>query len=181
MSLRFLAMNSFAFSNSTSSGGHLRQAVLTTAVLSFFGILNFALFGFEFSLQWLPLLAVALWPKGASPIRSVIALLILGLVHDWLVFGIPGQWALIFILSFAAIRPYERIRSLTFGQAVLFWLISVAIGVAVFSISGRMIFDQWPNWNAMFRAILSATILFPLFWIFQQWVQVWLSKRMDGG
>lgn len=181
MMLRVSVMNRFAFTNTSNSAGHLRQAVLTTAILSFFGILNFALFGFEFSLQWLPLLAVALWPSGASPIRSIIALLILGLIHDWLVFGIPGQWALIFILSFAAIRPYERIRSLTFGQAILFWMISVSIGFAVFSITGRLIYDQWPNWVAMFRAILSATIIFPLFWIFQQWVQLWLSKRMDAG
>jgi len=174
-------MNSFAFSNTASSGGHLRQAILTTMVLSFFGILNFALFGFEFSLQWLPLLAVALWPKGASPIRSVIALLILGLIHDWLVFGIPGQWALIFILSFAAIRPFERIKSITLGQAVFSWIICIGVGVAVFSASGRLIYDQWPNWVALFRAILSASILFPFFWIFQQWIQLWLSKRMDAG
>lgn len=174
-------MNSFAYSNVSSSGGHLRQAVLTTALLSFFGILNFSLFSFDFSLQWLPLLAIALWPKGARPVRSVIAILILGLIHDWLVFGIPGQWALIFLLSFAAIRPFERLKSLTFGQAVYFWALSVGIGIAVFSFSGRMIYDQWPNWLAMFQAILSATILFPFFWLFQQWIQLWLSKRMEGG
>lgn len=173
-------MNNFSYSSTTSSGGHLRQAVLTTAMLSFLGVLNFSLFGFDFSLQWLPLLAVSLWPKGASPVRSVIAILILGLIHDWLVFGIPGQWALIFLLSFAAVRPFERLKSLTFGQAIIYWALSVAIGATVFALSGRMIYDQWPNWVAMFQAIVSATILLPFFWLFQQWVQVLLAKRMDG-
>jgi len=100
---------------------------------------------------------------------------------DWLVFGIPGQWALIFILSFAAIRPFERIKSITLGQAVFSWIICIGVGLAVFSVSGRLIYDQWPNWVALFRAILSASILFPFFWIFQQWIQLWLSKRMDAG
>jgi hypothetical protein len=166
--------------SSNSRPGHLWQAVLTVLILSVTGIISFTSFGFHISLQWLPLMAVALWPRTATPILSVIALLLLGLFQDWLGYGVPGQWAFLYLLLFLIIRPFERIKPLHFGQGMSLWLTSVVVGFLVLTLTGRLIYGVWPDWFRLIVPAVTATIIFPIFWLLRQNLQAWLLRREEA-
>jgi hypothetical protein len=143
-----------------SRSGHLRQGIILTLILTILGVINLNIAGWNLSLQWLPLIAIALWPRGASPIYSIIALSALGLFQDWVGAGVPGQWALIYLLSYAFTRPFERIKPLSFLFGFIIWLLSAGIAFVVISFSGRIIYSQWPNWIILLRLLLTATLAF---------------------
>ncbi len=173
-------MNAFASPSSGNAGGHLWQAFLTTLILSLFGIINFSAFGINVSLQWMPLLAVALWPRTAIPILSVVALLLLGLLQDWLGFGVPGQWAFLYLILFAFIRPFERLKPLHFGQGMSLWLMTLTVSLIILTVTGRLLYGVWPNWMRIVIPAITATLFFPIFWILRQNLQSWLIHREEA-
>jgi len=167
-------------SSSVASRGHIWQAVLTAFILSLLGIISFSAFGYQVSLQWLPLLAIALWPRNATPIVSVIAILLLGLFQDWLGYGVPGQWAFVYLLLFIIIRPFERLKPLHFGQASMLWLMSSIFTAVTLTLTGRLIYGVWPDFARLLAPAFTATVLFPIFWILRQNLQSWLMRREEA-
>ncbi len=167
-------------SASGAKRGHLFQASLTTAILSVLGIVSLTTFGFHLSFQWLPLLAIALWPRTAAPFFSVIALLLLGLFQDWLGFGVPGQWAFLYLLVFLVIRPFERIKPLDFGLGVGLWLTTVIVALIVLTLTGRLIYETWPDWGRLISPAIVATMVFPMFWVLRQNLQSWFLRREEA-
>jgi cell shape-determining protein MreD len=163
----------------SSRAGHLRQAIILSVILTFLGLINVTFFGWNISLSWLPLMAVALWPRAATPIYSIVALFLLGLLQDSGSFGVPGQWPLIYLLCYAFIRPFERLKSLNFLSGFLLWLLSAGIAFVVISFSGRIIYAEWPNWIILSRLALTTTLLFPLVWGGRRWLQILILRR-DG-
>lgn len=157
--------------------GHLRQAVVLVFVLTVLGVINISAFGWNLSLQWLPLVAVALWPRGAYPIYSIIALLILGVFQDWVSFGVPGQWALIYLLTYAFIRPFERIKTLNFGGGLVVWCIAMTVALVTIAFTGRVIYSDWPNWVVLFRMAGIASLFFPLIWYIRRGIQIFIHNR----
>lgn len=172
-------MNAFATSYAIGRG-HLWQASLSVFILSILGIVSFTAFGLNISLQWIPLMGVALWPRTATPIFSVIALLLLGLFQDWLGYGVPGQWAFLYLFLFLIIRPFERMKLLNFGKGISLWFTSVLVGLLVLTITGRLIYGVWPDWLRLIVPAATATIIFPVFWLLRKNLQTWLLRREEA-
>lgn len=171
---------SFLGSSSSLRQGQFIHAVISGLLLTLFGTLNVNVFNVNISLSWLPLLVIALWPHGAGPVRSVIAIFLLGLAQDWLHMGVPGQWALVYLLCILLYRPFERIRPLKFGHALRLWIGALVIAIVVFTVSGRIIYKEWPYWQALLQPALLATLAFPVFWILRNRMQSWFSRRAEA-
>ena len=170
----------FLGSQSGLRQGQFFQALFAALLLTLVGTLNVNIMKLNISLSWLPLLVIALWPHGAPPIRSVIAIFFLGLAQDWLHMGVPGQWALSYLLFIFLFRPFERLRPLTFGKGLRLWVGAITIAALVLTLSGRIIFKDWPYWGAILQPALLATLAFPLFWILRNRMQSWFSRREEA-
>lgn len=170
----------FMESRSSLRQGQFFQAVIAGLFLTLLGTLNINVFSVNISLSWLPLLVIALWPHGAPPIRSVIAIFLLGLAQDWLHMGVPGQWGLVYLLCAFLFRPFERIRPLKFGKALRLWIEALIIAALVLTVSGRIIYEEWPYWSALLQPALLATLAFPVVWILRNRMQSWFSRRAEA-
>jgi|GEM_PF-3405725 len=171
---------SFLGSSSGLRQGQFLQALVAGIVLTLLGTLNVNIFNFNVSLSWLPLLVIALWPHGAPPVRSVIAILLLGLAQDWLSMGVPGQWALVYLLCILFFRPFDRMMPLSFTHSLRLWIGALFIALVVLTLSGRIIFDDWPYWAALLQPALLATLAFPVIWILRNRMQSWFSRREEA-
>lgn len=170
----------FLGSSSSLRQGQFFQAVIAAFLLTIVGALNVNIMDLNISLSWLPLLVIALWPHGAPPVRSVIAVFLLGLIQDWLHMGVPGQWALVYLLCMFLFRPFERLKPLAFGKALRLWVGAMIISALVLTFSGRIIYNEWPYWRALLQPALLATLAFPLFWILRNRMQNWFSRREEA-
>lgn len=153
---------------------YLWQFILITLAFSVLGITTLSIMGFSVSLRWLPLIPVALWPRTAPAITSVIVLFFMGLFQDWIGYDVPGQWALIYLLCYVVLKPYERLRPLQFGQAYFNWAVAVFIAFTILTVSGRLIYGVWPDWNSLLRSIMWTSVLLPVFWMLRKFVQDWI-------
>jgi len=133
----------FASTTPMASRGYAWQGVLLLFILTVIGMLSINLFGRVVSFSLLPLIGVILWPRGASPRTSIIAMLVFGLLLDALTGGPLGLWALIYLAVFLVFRPHQRLKPLKFNAAfvqvlagLLFALI-LAFGLAWFANSHR--------------------------------------------
>lgn len=171
---------SFLGTNSGLRQGQFLQASFAGILLTLLGTLNVNILNFNVSLSWLPLLVIALWPHGAPPVRSVIAILLLGLAQDWLSMGVPGQWALVYLLCILFFRPFDRMKPLSFTHSLRLWIGALFIALLVLTISGRIIFNDWPYWAALLQPALLATLAFPVIWILRNRMQSWFSRREEA-
>jgi len=140
-------MSSLRLQSPKSVRSYLWQVILLIIIFTIIGIINFTVFDITISLRWLPLIPIALWPRTAPPIPSIITLFFLGLFQDWVGYDVPGQWALIYIICYAVFRPFQRIKTLEFVQALLLWLGSCLIAFVLLTVSGRLIYGVWPAWG----------------------------------
>jgi len=173
-------MNSLRMQSSKSVRSYLWQIILLVILFTIIGIVNFTILDVTVSLRWLPLIPIALWPRTAPPIPSIITLFFLGLFQDWVGYDVPGQWALVYIVFYAAFRPFERIRSLDFIQALLLWLGISLIAFTILTVSGRLIYGVWPSWGSFINQMGCASIVLPIFWFFRQTVWVWFLRKGES-
>jgi len=152
----------FASTTPMASRGYAWQGILVLSVLTIIGMLSMNIFGRVVSFSLLPLIGVILWPRGASPKTSIIAMLILGLLLDVLTGGPLGLWALVYLAVFMILRPHQRLKPLKFSGAfvqvlggILIALI-LAFGLAWFANSHR------PQIGLLGPPLLAALTFFPV-------------------
>ncbi|MGB6230469.1 MAG: hypothetical protein WBF53_10125 [Litorimonas sp.] len=148
-------------------------ALLVTGLVS---AVDIRLFGQSWPLTWLPFAVVALWPRNVGALPSALLLFAGGIWVDWTSWGAPGQWPLIFLLTYA-IMPSSRsdaMRGLAAGMGR--FVGSLFIGVPVLIATGWVVYDTWPDWGALARGLVVAVVILP----FAILLRDRLAGRMSG-
>ena len=152
----------YASPSAGRSRGHAWHGIVMMLLLTIIGVLSVNLFGRNVSFSLLPLLGVILWPRGSLPVASILAMLIFGLLLDFLTGGPLGLWALVYLILFALLRPHQRLKPHTFKTAFLQVLgglilaLVLAFGLAWFASGHR------PDIALMLAPLLAAIGFFPL-------------------
>ncbi|GLQ19309.1 hypothetical protein ACFFUB_12885 [Algimonas porphyrae] len=141
---------------------HLIPAMLVFLLSGLLTVLELRLFGQSWPLTWLPLAVVALWPRQVAMLPTALLFMLGGLWVDWTTLGAPGQWSLVFLIAYLLVSPgrSEGDRGLTVGMSR--FAATLAIGLPVFILTGRLVYGIWPDWAALGRGVCVATVLVPL-------------------
>jgi len=120
------------------------------------------MFGANFGFEFLPLIVLVIWPRDAHPIVSLIFVFAAGLFTDWGTGGIIGQWAVVFSIIWGFFRPELRSSPFSPISMIFVWLSVCLASSIVISLSGWFVFGIMPDFMALARQILLATLLLPI-------------------
>lgn len=134
-------------------------ALLLVGLLS---VIEVRLFGQSWPLTWMPFAIVALWPRQVGVWPSGLLLLLGGLWLDWTSWGAPGQWPLVFLLTYALIRPDIRGSARGFGAGMTRFALALLVGVPVLILTGWAVYEAWPDWGTLGRGLVMTTCLMPI-------------------
>lgn len=153
-------------------------ALLIAASLSIAGL---NMFGARIGFGFIPLLVLAIWPRRANTLFSLLLVFLAGLFTDWATGGITGQWALVFVLVWGFLRP--ELRSSPFALIGLFlvWLATCGLALVVLALSGYFVFGILPDFAALGRQMILATFLLPLFLLLRHGFAMRFSDSEDWG
>jgi hypothetical protein len=143
-------------------------ALLLTGLIS---VLDIRLFGQSWPLTWLPFAVVLLWPRQVGLWASGLLLLIGGLWLDWSSWGAPGQWPLVFLLTFLIVRPDIR-QGRGLGPGMSRFAAGLLVGVPVLVLTGWIVYESLPDWGTLGRGVAVAVIALPL--------MIFLRDRLAG-
>lgn len=140
----------------------LFPAALALLVTGLICAVDIRLFDQSWPLTWLPFVIVALWPRRVGTIQSGLLLLVGGLWVDWTTWGAPGQWPLVFLLTYAIIRPdiNGEARGLPAGMAR--FALALLVGLPVLILTGWVVYDSLPDWAVLGRGLAVAVIAMPM-------------------
>ena len=141
---------------------HLVPAALALGLAGLLSPVHLSLFGQSWPLTWLAFAVMALWPRQASPVPSALLLFAGGLWVDWATLGAPGQWALVFALTYAVVRPDQSEPMRGLGTSVWRVVMALLVGVPVFVLSGWFVYGAWPDGLALGRGLLVLLVTLPL-------------------
>ncbi|MGB3456797.1 MAG: hypothetical protein WBG08_01800 [Litorimonas sp.] len=150
-------------------------ALLVTGLIS---VVDIRLFGESWPLTWLPLVVVALWPRQVAVWPSGLLLLAGGLWVDWTSWGAPGQWPLVFLLTYALIRPDARSPSRGIATGALRFIAALCVGVPVLVLTGWVVYGAWPDWGTLARGVASVLVLLPLLILVRDGVARRMSEEL---
>ena len=148
-------------------------ALLATGLIC---AIDVRLFGQSWPLTWLPFAVVALWPRKVGVWPSGVLLLAGGLWVDWTTWGAPGQWPLVFLITYALIRPDIRGSARGLAEGLTRFNLALLVGVPVLALSGWAVYESWPDPGALGRGIVATLLLVPVM-IF---LRDGLAGRMGG-
>lgn len=134
-------------------------ALILSGALSIGGV---NMFGAYFGFSFVPLLVLTIWPRHANTGVSLIFVFLAGLFTDWGTGGIIGQWALVFLVIWGLLRP--ELRGLPFSPIGLLtaWIAICGLSFILLSVSGWFVFGVMPDFAALGRQAVSATLLLPV-------------------
>mgnify|MGYP001115335226 CR=1 FL=1 len=153
-------------------------ALLLAGALS---IISVNLFGQNASFAFLPLIVIAIWPRRASEIASVIAVFAAGIFTDWATGGVVGQWALVFILAWMVFRPELRDQPYAFFQTLIIWVMICGLAIVLLSASGWFIYKVAPDYLALGRQVLLATAVLPFILLLRRWLAYFTGDADEWG
>lgn len=138
------------------------QGAFFTLLLTLFGIQSLDLFGLNFTLIFVPIISIYLWPRSADPIYSYIGLFIVGIWFDFIKGGALGVFSLIFLVSFLIFRPHKRSKNppLTIAWAEFCIWMLVPFGLIV--VLDVFQSDLSANFGSLIRALIVAILVFPV-------------------
>ena len=140
----------------------LIPAAFTLLLAGLISAVDVRLFGQSWPLTWIPFAAVSLWPRRVGLWGSALLLFIGGLWVDWTTWGAPGQWPLVFLLTYALIRPDIRGSARGLASGMTRFTLALAVGLPVFVLTGWTIYESWPDWGSLGRGVVVAVILVPI-------------------
>lgn len=150
------------------------KAAIFAALALFFGgalsIISVNIAGQSISFAFIPLLVIAIWPRRASQIISVIFIFAAGLFTDWASGGVTGQWALVFLLVWMLLRPELRDNAYSISQFMLAWLAICGFAFGLLSVTGWFAYRVLPDYMAFSRQILLVTALLPPIFGLRHWL-----------
>lgn len=133
-------------------------------------ILSVRVLGLTAGFGFLPLTILAIWPRRASELASVILVFLAGIFTDWATGGVVGQWALTFTLVWMLFRPELREQPYAAVKLMLVWGLICGFAVLLLSISGWVVYRILPDPTSFALQILMATLLLPLVLLLRRWL-----------
>lgn len=139
------------------------------------------LFGVRVGFGFVPLLVLAIWPRRAHALISIVLVFSAGLFTDWATGGVVGQWALVFVLIWGFLRP--ELRGSPFAPIGLFliWLATCGLALVVLSMSGYFVFGILPDLAPLGHQMIFATLLLPLLLLLRRGLEMRFSDTEDWG
>lgn len=166
---------------SSTKPQRLIPLILALMIASIISFMSVKVSNQSVSLTWLPLLLIAMWPRYISPIWSVVLCLLFGLFVDWGSAGAPGQWALVYLSCYAFLRPEKRGEKLSILRAILNWLVVCFVAFVVFSVTGKIVYGEWPKLNYFAEQAGLATLLLPVAFMLRQSLRYFLTDPDERG
>lgn len=139
------------------------------------------MFGVRFGFGFAPLLVLAIWPRRANTLVSLSLVFMAGLFTDWATGGVIGQWALVFVLVWGFLRP--ELRGSPFAPIGLFfvWLATCGLALVILSMSGYFVFRVLPDFAALGRQMILASLLLPLVTLLRRGLAMRFNDSEDWG
>ena len=153
----------------------LVPTALALLLTGLFSVVEIPLFGQSWPLTWLPFAVVALWPRQVGVWPSGLLLLMGGLWVDWTSWGAPGQWPLVYLLTYALIRPDFRGDARGVAAGMSRFALSLLIGVPIFIATGWAVYESLPDWGTLGRGIVITTLLVPILIYFRDRIAARMS------
>jgi len=150
------------------------SALVLAGALSIGGI---HLFGAQFGFRFIPLLVLAIWPRKANTILSIIFVFFAGVFTDWAAGDVVGQQAFLFMLVWGFLRPELLNPTLSWSRSFLVWGGICCLAIFVTTLSGWFVYGIMPDFLAFGRQLVLATMLLPVVLI----VRLILEKRYSDG
>ncbi len=154
-------------------------AGLALFIAAGFSIAGLNLFDVRIGFGFLPLVILAIWPRYAHTLVSLILVFFAGIFMDWASGGIDGQWALVFVLVWGFLRPELRGSPFSPISLILIWLATCGLALVVLSLSGYFVFRIWPDLAALGRQMIFATCLLPVFLLLRRVVAKLVTDSDD--
>jgi len=142
--------------------GQLVPAAFALIITGLISAVDVRLFDESWPLTWLPFVVVALWPRRVGVWPSGILLLAGGMWVDWTTWGAPGQWPLVFLLTYALVRPDIRNAARGLGPGMTRFMLGLMVGVPVLILTGWVVYESWPDWGSLGRGLVVAILVAPL-------------------
>ena len=154
-------MATYAASAPVRRNSHLIPAALALAVAGLLSPLHVSLFNVSWPLVWLPFAVVALWPRQASAVPSAVILFFGGLWVDVATLGALGQWPLIFLVTYAVVRPDMAEPGGGVARSLARVATALLVAVPVLALSGRFVYGVWPDWGVVGRGLFVLIVSLP--------------------
>lgn len=162
--------------NPAQRNARLIPAAFALVLMGLICVVDIRLFNQSWPLTWLPFTIVALWPRRVGALQTGLLLLVGGLWVDWTTWGAPGQWPLVFLLTYALIRPDINDAARGLGPGMKRFTLALLIGVPVLIATGWVVYESWPDWAVLGRGILMATLTAPIIILVRDGVAARMSQ-----
>ena len=133
--------------------------------------------GFEF----IPLIVLAIWPRDANAMLSLVLVFLAGLFTDWATGGLLGQWALVFTVIWGVLRPELRSSPYAPVSFSLAWLAICALALVLISVSGWFVYGVLPDFLSLGYQMIFATVMLPFILVLRSFVAKRFGEREDWG
>ncbi len=155
-------------SNIGKSRGLALQGALFGLSLALVSMMTVRLGPLEAGLGMLPLIAVFLWPRGASSGLSSFSIFIIGIIIDILGSGPVGLTALIYLAMYGVFQPYHRGREVTFSNLWLRFTVWSSVAAILFLIVGAVFIEGRTAVLSLALQALMACLTFPVLYVVRQ-------------
>ncbi len=140
-------------------------------------IVGVTVFGFRAGFEFFPLLVLAIWPRDANRMVSLLLVFLGGIFTDWATGGIVGQWALVYTVIWGVLRPELRSAPYAFISLFLCWFATCGLAIILIGVSGWFVFSALPDFTSFGRQIIAATVALPIVLV----LRGLLAKRFSDG
>jgi len=142
------------------------QAGTAMLLAVLFASITFNIFGHPLTLLFVPFIVLFLWPKGADPVYSYLAIFLTGLLLDILHGDPMGGWPLIYLPFFALMVFFNAAREAGFGETWLNFLIWMTAFSGFFVIA-KMIGFLDVDYFSLAKLSVINLFLFPFVFFFK--------------
>lgn len=119
-------------------------------------------FDFRFGFGFFPLIVIAIWPRQAHSLVSLLLIFFAGVFTDWATGGIVGQHALILTVIWGVMRPELRSGPYALLSFLPIWVAACGLAIVLYALTGRFVYGVWPDYYVFVREMLAATVLIPI-------------------
>ena len=141
---------------------HLIPAGIALLLGGLVAPLHITLLGASWPLIWVPFAVVAMWPGRASALPSALMLLLGGLWVDWATLGPMGQWSLVYLVTYAVMRPDTSESGRGMAVQVARAVPALLVALPVLALTGRFVYGVWPEWTVVARGIVVFALSVPV-------------------
>lgn len=154
--------------NIAKSRGLALQGGAFGLVLALVSIMTVRVGPMSASFGMIPLIAIFIWPRGASKGLSALCIFLIGLTVDLLSAGPAGLWALLFLFFYGVFQPDQRHRSVKFYGLWLRFTGWVVVATVLISVMGALFIPGRTAYLPLLLQAVMAALMFPALYVIRQ-------------